>query len=181
MKSNRDIYEALRKEYTDEEIADFAMIPAEVGEEARKQAREEFAALRMERRTHMSKQDQLLSSLLSIKYQIGAYIESSDHDDSRSFKKMLLKYLESIGRKQKEFAEDIDIHPSRLNRILKGKEKIGKKIAYRLEEHSGEIIPAIYWWKLMQKEIEQEIKTDVELRESEKKHVTYIAYRKFSA
>ncbi len=123
------------------------------------------------------KQDRLLSGLLSIKYQIKAYVESSYFEASKSFAVVLQSYLELVNRKQKEFAQDIDLHPSRLNRILKGKEKIGKKIAYRLEEHSGAIIPAIYWWKLMQKDVEQEIRTEVELRESEKKRVKYIAYQ----
>lgn len=87
------------------------------------------------------------------------------------------KYIEVIDRKQKELAEEIDIHPSRLNRILKGKERIGKSIAYRLESHSGELIPAIYWWKLMQKEVEEEILTESQEREVERKHVKKVAYR----
>lgn len=177
MKDNKQIYGDLRKEYTVEEIANFAMIPSEVGEEASKQAREEFAALRMKRRAEMSEQDRLLSGLLSIKYQIKKYIDSRYFDASIKFGELLVKYLELVGRKQKEFADDIDIHPSRLSRILKGKEKIGKKLAFRLEKHSGEIIPAIYWWKLMQKEIEQEILTEASLKVEEKKHVKYVAYR----
>lgn len=60
---------------------------------------------------------------------------------------------------------------------MKGKESIGKKLAYRLEKHSGDIIPALYWWKLIQKEIEQEIKTEIEQRELEKKHVKYVVFR----
>ena len=85
MKSNKQIYDELRQNYTLEEIADFAMIPAEVDEEASKQARDEFVVLRMKRRAEMSKQDRLLSGLLSIKYQICLlYTSPSPRDLSTS-------------------------------------------------------------------------------------------------
>lgn len=171
------IYKKLREQYTDEEIADFAMIPRQLSEVEAKQAREEFARFRMKRLEEVSDQDKILSGLLSIKYQIKSYVSSLEFEDSKSFGSFLMKYIELVDRKQKEFAEDIDIHPSRLNRILKGKERIGKKLAYRLEQHSGEIIPAIFWWKLMQKEVEEEILTEKEARELEKRHVKNIAYR----
>ncbi len=171
------IYEELKKQYTDEEIADFAMIPSELSEEEKQKSKEEFLKLRMERRASMSQKDKLLSALLSIKYQIKNYVKADDFKPSNSFGNFLQRYMKTVERKQKDFAEDINLHPSRLNRILKGKEKIGVKIAYRLEEHSGNIIPAIFWWKLMQKEIEEEILTEKEVRELEKKKVKYIAYQ----
>ena len=171
------IYQKLREQYTDEEIADFAMIPRQLSEEEAKEAREEFVRFRMKRLEEMSNQDRVLSGLLSIKYQIKSYVTSLEFEESKSFGNFLLQYIELVDRKQKEFADDIDIHPSRLSRILKGKERIGKKLAYRLEQHSGEIIPAIFWWKLMQKEVEEEILTEKEARELEKSHVKNIVYR----
>ena len=105
-----------------------------------------------------------------------AYVTASDFSKQKSFGNFLKQYLKVVRRKQKELAEEIDIHPSRLNRIIKGKEKIGKSIAYRLERHSGEIIPAIFWWKLMQKEVEKEILTEEEERKKERKHVKKVAY-----
>ncbi|MFK7906024.1 MAG: hypothetical protein AB8B69_12905, partial [Chitinophagales bacterium] len=124
-------YLQLREKYTDEEIADFAMIPADSTIEEAEKAREDFAAWRLKRREEMSEQDKLLSALLAIKYQIKSYIDSSKFNKSSSFGSFLKRYIKIVNRKQKEFAEDINIHPSRLNRILKGKEKIGKKIVYR--------------------------------------------------
>ncbi len=176
MTENEKIYQKLREQYTDAEIADFAMIPEELSEKEEAQARADFAKLRMKRREEMSKKDKLLSSLLSIKYQIKSYISSEGFHVEKSFGNFLKKYIKVIGRKQKELAEEIDVHPSRLNRILNGKEKIGKSIAYRLENHSGDLIPALFWWKLMQKEVEEEIRYDEKERMLEKKHVKNIAY-----
>ncbi len=177
MKDSEKLYKKLKEKYTDEEIADSVMIPEQLSEQEEKQAREEFVKLRKKRRQEMSEKEKMLSGLLSLKYQIKSYILSQDFKEDKSFGNFLKAYIKLIGRKQKELAEEIDIHPSRVNRIIKGKEKIGKSIAYRLESHSGEIIPAIYWWKLMQKEVEQEILTERQERELEKKHVKKVAYR----
>ena len=51
-------------------------------------------------------------------------------------------------------------------------------IAYRLEAHSGDLISAIMWWKVVQKEVEQEIRTDKEKREEEKKKVINVGYQR---
>lgn len=177
MGSYDDIYKKLREKYTDEEIADSMLIPQELSEEEQQQANEEFVKYRMKHRQEMSEKDKILSGLLSLKYQILHYLQENAFDESKTLGNIIKKYLNVVNRTQKELAEDINIHPSRLNRIIKGKEKIGKTIAYRLEAHSGEIIPAIYWWKLIQKEIEEEIKTEQEERELEKKQVKNIAYR----
>ena len=177
MTENEKTYNKLREQYTEEEIAEFAMLPEQLSTEEAQKARKEFVRLRMKRRQELSAKDKLLSGLLSIKYQIKSYVSSEDYKEDKSFGNFLKKYIEVTGRKQKELAEEIDVHPSRLNRILRGKEKIGKSIAYRLENHSGELIPALYWWKLMQKEVEEEIMTEQEEREIEKKHVKNIVYR----
>jgi plasmid maintenance system antidote protein VapI len=105
-----------------------------------------------------------------------AYLESEDMDTAQHFGAQLKQYLTLIGRKQKELAADISIHPSRLNRIIKGKERINTTIAYRLERHSGDLIPAIFWWKLMQKEVEQEIRTEEAARKAAQEEVTYVVY-----
>lgn len=176
MNNNTKIYQELLKEYTADELADAIMIPADEATEVNDAARSDFAAFRLARLAEMSEREKLLAGLLGLKYQIRAYTSNYTFDPSRSFANVLQTYLELTGRSQRQFAADIDIHPSRLNRILKGKERIGKHIAFRLEKHSGHLIPALYWWKLMQKEIEQEILTDTEGCASEQMHVHYMAY-----
>jgi len=89
----------------------------------------------------------------------------------------LNEYLKEVDKKQKDLAEDIGLHVTRLSRILNGKEKLSLSMAYRLEAHSGDLIPAILWWKLVQKEVEQEIKTNEEQRKTEKEKVKHIVYQ----
>lgn len=177
MEDYNKIYKSLKEKYSDEEIADAMMIPQQLNKEEQQKANEEFARLRLKHRQQMSEKDKMLSGLLSIKYQVLEYIQKGYFDESKTLGKIIKKYLKVVKRTQKDLSNDINVHPSRLNRIINGKEKIGKAIAYRLEKHSGDIIPAIFWWKLMQKEIEQEINTEKEEREIEKNQVKNIAYR----
>lgn len=177
MKKRAETYSRLKAKYTQEDLADAVMLP-EIGSiEEEAEARAEFVKLRMARKETLSENEQLLSKLLAIKYQIKAYLNQNEFKPKGNFGVFLKTYLKATGRSQKRFAEEIGLHPSRLNRIIKGKERIGKAIAYRLENHSGEIIPAIFWWKLMQKEIEQEILTEKKEREIEKQYVKKVAYR----
>lgn len=172
MTENEKAYNKLKEKYTIEELADSLMISSEITHQEEK----EFAKLRSERRKTMSDKDKLLSSILSMKYQIKSYLKQDGYEEEKRFGTVLKYYLKIVKRSQKQLGEEIGIHPSRINRIIQGKERIGKSIAYRLERHSGEIIPALYWWKLMQKEVEQEILTESKERELEKKHVTTVAY-----
>ena len=97
--------------------------------------------------------------------------------EDQAVAKYLNEYLNVVDKKQKELAEDIDLHVTRMSRILNGKERLSLSLAYRLEIHSGELIPAIIWWKLVQKEIEQEIKTNKEKRAIEKEKVKNVVYQ----
>ncbi len=177
MKNNEKVFKKLKKKYTKKELAESVMVPQELSKDEEKIAREEFVKLRMDKRKNRSDKETLLSNLLTLKYSIKSYLNSSEFIEENSFGNYLKAYLKVVSRSQKKLAEEIGLHPSRMNRIIKGKEKIGKSIAYRLENHSGEIIPALFWWKLIQKEIEQEIITEKKERELERKKVIKVAYR----
>lgn len=77
-----------------------------------------------------------------------------------------------------KLAKDINVEATILGRILDGKEQFGKTIAFRLEAHSGEIIPAIDWWRLAKKEEEQSLLPTSKERKMEQAKVTHQLYRK---
>lgn len=176
MAKNDNILEELQKQYSLEEIAESYVLPQQLTAEEETVARKEFLELRMLRRKNMSEKERLYSSLLAIKYQIKRYLYGTQFDPNKTLGSYLKIYLRLTAKKQKELAEDIGIHPSRLSRIIHGKEKIGKAMAYRLESHSGDLIPALYWWKLAQKEIEFEILNDKDERLLEKRKVKAVVW-----
>lgn len=177
MTNYNKIYKELKKKYTDEEIADAMLIPPDWSEEENRKNQEEFGKLRMQLRAKRTPKEILLGNLLTIKYRIKGTIEKEDFEFAKTSGEFLQQYIKIIGKTQKEVAEDISIHRSRLNRIIKGKEKISKSIAYRLEQHSGDIIPALYWWKLAQKEIEEEMRNETKERAIERKYVKNVVYQ----
>lgn len=177
MSEKEHIYKALQEKYSQAELADAIVLSdSSVGGDAI-QAQEEFVRLRMAKRNNLTEKEQLYSNILTLKYNIKSYLSKHQFNSKNTFGDYLRTYLKVVGRTQKRLAEEINIHPSRLSRIIKGKEPVGKSLAYRLEQHSGNIIPAIFWWKIFQMEVEQEIMTAKEERIIEKKYVTKVAYR----
>lgn len=113
----------------------------------------------------------LLSRLLQLKYQIADYLENPVYDATRSFGFFLRGYLEMLNKKNKEFASDIGIAETELSQILNKHRNPSEKVIIRLEIHSGKIIPAIMWFKLLEKEKEHDILTNTDLRAREQVHV----------
>lgn len=173
MSKKEQIYKNLQKKYSKIELADAVLVSVPTTDAEN----EEFAKLRLARRNALSEKERLFSTILSLKYNMKSYLSSTQFETKNSFGNYLKKYLKIVGRTQKKLAEEIAIHPSRLNRIIRGKESVGKSLAYRLESHSGNLIPAIFWWKIFQREIEQEIRTAIDDRNIEKQYVKQVAYR----
>lgn len=177
MSEKERIYRALQKKFTPEELADAVLVSDSSTGVAAIKAKEEFVKLRLARKNGLSEKEQLLSSILALKYNMKSYLTKPKFEPQNNFGGYLKKYLKIVGRTQKKLAEEIAIHPSRLSRIIKGKERVGKSLVYRLESHSGDLIPAIFWWKIFQKQVEQEIMNAGKERETEKLHVKKVAYR----
>jgi plasmid maintenance system antidote protein VapI len=173
----RKLYEKLSKKYTKEELVEAFVFPSDMSEEEEKEANRQFREERLKRLANRTPEEKILSGLLRIKYQMKDYVNGNQYDPGKSMVHFLNEYLKVIDKKQKNLASDLGVHVTRLSRILNGKEKLSLSLAYRLEAHSGDLIPAIMWWKLVQKEVEQEIMTDEEKRQEEKEKVKNIVYQ----
>ena len=169
--SYEKIYQKLRKEYTDKEIAESMMIPADLSEEEAREAREELRQVRFERLKNMTEGQRLFSDLMRLRIQMENYIDREEYSEEKNFGKYLEEYIRILKRSKKEFSEEIKVHNTRLSRLLSGKEDPNIEITYRLEKHSGELISAISWWKLLVKKQEHEIKTDEKRRKDERSKV----------
>jgi plasmid maintenance system antidote protein VapI len=164
MKKSEKIYEELKKKLTDEEIVERYVLPEEISEAERQVVEEEFRSIRMDMLKARSEQQRLLSELMRMKLLIKDYLKTSQYDEAFSFAHQLQAYIKIIDRPKKVFAREIDIHPTRLSRILSGKESANIELVYRLEKHCGQLIPAIYWWKLHARRLEYLIQKDEQKR-----------------
>ena len=173
MKTNKEIYEELSKQYSDEELVESVYISEDLSPEEQKKVDEEFRKIRLERLKNMTPRDILLSNLLQMKYRMEDYFRQPAFMSVFSFANQLRYYIKISKRSNKEIASNLDIHPTKLSRILNGKENPNVELMYRLEEHSEGELPAYYWWRLFSRELENEIKTDLNAKLTEAQKVKH--------
>lgn len=167
MNHYEEIYEKLRKQYTDEEIAEGFMIPATLTEEEQKITDEEFRKIRFQLLNNRTEKQRLMSEVTRLRISIKVYLEQEIYSPLFNFGKVLENYIALFKISKKQFSEDIDIHYTKLSRILNEKEEPNIGFIYRLESHSDELIPATYWWKLMIRKQEYLIEQDTDKKRIE--------------
>jgi len=167
MKKYEKIYKKLRKEYTDEEIADSMLIPQDLSASEKKKADEELLAFRIKLLKEQTEDKRIYSDLLRFKYLMEDYIKEKIYDEDKSFGKHLEEYVRILKRTKKRLSEDLDIHYTRLSRIINDRDEPNIELMYRLEKHSANLIPALYWWKLVTKKQEHIIRADKKTRKKE--------------
>lgn len=73
MKSE-EIYQKLKEQYSDQEIADSMLIPADLTAEEKQSLAEEMKAIRMQKLREMTEEDRILSDVMRLRFQIESYI-----------------------------------------------------------------------------------------------------------
>ena len=166
MKTNK-----LLEKYTPKELADSFVFRTKLKAKERKESDMQLNEMRKKIQNESTPNQLLLSRLLQLKYQMDDYSNNAPYDINRSFGFFLREYVKSLNKKNKDFANDIDIDETELSQILNRHRKPSEKIIIRLEIHSNKTIPAITWYRLLEKEKEHEILTDNIIRKNERKHV----------
>lgn len=160
-----------KSRHTLRELAEAHIFPHGLSAKEKAEADKELWALRKERLDNSSKEDQILSSLLQLKFLMENYIISPLYQEEHHFGYYLAFYIRAIQKKQKEFAEEISIDETRLSRIINQKESPNEELFVRLELHSKNLIPALYWFKLSEKVKAHYIRTNDAIRETARKFV----------
>lgn len=165
------IYQKLKEKYTDEEMVDSMLIPADVTEKEKSDLNEEIKAIRIKKLGKMTEKDRILSDVMRLRFQIESYTKKDEFSFQKTFGKYLEEYIRILKKSRKELAKDLSIHYTKLSRIINDREEPNVELTYRLERHSGNIIKAKLWWKLMIKKQEFIIGQDLETMKKEQKKV----------
>ena len=168
--TNQEKFHQLQKQYTIEELADAMMVPEELSATELAKANEEFRALRLQMLANQSEEQRLFADVVRLSFLIKEAIKQAAFVPEKSFSVFLAEYIAIFRRNKKQFAEDLDLHYTRLSRILNEREEPNVELAYRLEKHSGGLIKAELWWRLSILKQEYFIKQDTvgRSREGEK-------------
>ncbi len=161
------------KNYTTEDIADAMVLPVTLTSKQRKEADRQLSEHRAMRRTEMTEEEKLHFKLFRLKFQLEDYLKEDQYNPQFTFGYFLEQYLQLTNRKKKEFAGDIQIHETLLSSILKNRREPNESFMIRLELHSNNMIPAIDWFKLLEKEKGHQINTNRSLRDKESRFVTH--------
>lgn len=164
MKNYEKLYKELRKEYTDEEIATSMLIPKDLSKAEEEKANEELRAFRFKLLREQTEEQRIYSDLMRFKLLLEDYVNNANYSDDKSFGKQIEEYLRILKRTKKKLSEDLGVHYTRLSRIINGREEPNIELIYRLEKHSGELISALLWWRLMMKKQEYVIRRDKQTR-----------------
>lgn len=158
-------------ELSPEELVDSFVFPVRLNKKQKLEAAEQLAEARKKSQSEMTDEDKLVLGLLRLKFQIETYIKSEKYDNKLSFGHFLREYVSLLQIKRKLFAEEISIDETLLSQLINQKREPPEYLMVRLEIHSNNAIPADYWYRVMEKRREHDIKTNKELRRKEKKFV----------
>jgi len=163
--------EKLTKKYTAKELAGSFVFRNTLTAQQTEEAGNQLAEARKKAKKQHTPQDILYAGVLQLRYQIEEYTESTRYNAQLSFGYFLRAYIKLNYKNNKDFAKDIHLDETELSQILNGHRDPSEKTLIRLELHSGNVLPALYWFKLLEKEKEYELETDNVLREREEKYV----------
>lgn len=172
MKTSEEIYEQLSQKYTDEEIVDGFVFNETLSEEEQRKVDEEFKVWRLQQLKNRTPEQLLKGQLMQMQIRINRYLnDRKPYDERFSFANQLRHYIKISTRNSKTIAENLNVHPTKLSRVLNNRENPNTELMHRLEQHSSGMIPAHYWWQLYAKELEFKIKNDLEGKVSAAKAV----------
>lgn len=160
-----------RPTYTPSELAEALVYPVNLTPAQQKQASKQLAAARKKTEKNLTEEDRLISGLFQLKFQMEDYIQSKEFDPDFTFSHFLKRYVELLRVKRKEFAKEISIDETLLSQFINQHRMLPEYMAVRLEIHSNNSIPATYWFKVVEKQREYELRTNNALRKRERKYV----------
>jgi len=165
------IYQKLKKQYTDEEIVDAMLIPADLTKEETDTLSAEMKELRFQKLRETTEEDSILSDIMRLRFSIENYLSTGSFSFEKTFGKYLEEYIRILKKSRKEISDDLSVHYTKLSRIVNDKEEPNIELTYRLDKHSGNLIKAKLWWELIIKKQAFILLKDEETRKKEEAKV----------
>lgn len=109
---------------------------------------------------------------MQFRIRIEDYLGNENFNLKLTFSHFLKEYVNLLEKKRKHFAEEIDIDETELSQLINRHRFPGENIIVRLEIHSNNSIPAVTWFKLVEKEKEHALQNNKALRQQQRKYVT---------
>lgn len=129
------------------------VIPADLTDNEKKEFSVEMKNIRFQKLRETTEQDTILADVMRLRFQIENYLKKETFSFEKTFGKFLKEYMRVLKKSRKEIAEDLAVHYTKFSRLINDKEEPSIELSYRLEKHSGELIKAELWYKLVTKKL----------------------------
>lgn len=163
----KNIYE----KYTLEEVADSIVFKNPLSEKEEKESSAELTEVRRKNKESLTDNQKLYAKVLQLRFLMEDYARSDVYDENRTFASFLKTYIKFSYKVHKNFAEDIDLKQTELSLILNEHRLPNEKTIVRLEIHSDNVIPALSWYRVVEKQREHELEKDIKFKQEQKKFV----------
>jgi plasmid maintenance system antidote protein VapI len=80
------------------------------------------------------------------------YIKTDEFVKELHFGFFLKEYIARLDKKNKDFAQEINMDPSELSQVINKHRSPSDKLIIRLDIHSNKNFPALMWLRLIEKE-----------------------------
>jgi hypothetical protein len=154
-----------------EELDAIFIHPVKLTKKQEKEAALQLAEARKKTQAAMKPDDLLRAELLKLRFRIEEYLSGNLYDPALHFGYFLKEYVRIQNKKNKIFAGEISIDDAMLSNYINQHRPPPDYLTVRLEIHSNKLIPAEYWYKLVEKERVHFIRTDKELRKEQRQFV----------
>jgi plasmid maintenance system antidote protein VapI len=114
---------------------------------------------------------QVFAKLLQLKLELEKYIVDGKYDPALNFGYFFNEYIRIQGKPDKQIALEMGVTDAAISQLINHHRKPTKEFIIRLELHSGGMFFALLWFKLLNKEKEYEIATDVAARIAASRYV----------
>lgn len=160
----------MTEKYSEKELVESFVFRNNLSGKEERQVKNDIATARARLKAESGKDHGLRFKLLQLKYQMEDYI-NRPFDEHYTFGFFLKNYVDILNIKRYQFADEISIDETYLSQIINRHRPPSEEIIIRLELHSRNLINALTWFKLLEKERENEIDNDKSIREKESKFV----------
>lgn len=161
----------LAEKYSWKDLAESYVFPAEISKEDRKESTTLLNGILKNRRAAMTGKEQLMAQMLQLRFEIEDYLNNSDYDKDKTFGYFLSTYIDLLKKRRNEFSQEININPTELSQYINNHRKPPQNIMIRLELHSHNILPAVDWYRLVEKETVYKLGNNKAIRKEEKKFI----------
>jgi len=163
--------EKLNKKYTASELADSFVFRAKLDSKQKKEADSQLTKARKRVNEELTNEQILYARIMKLRFQMEDYAKSDQFDQDLTFSYFLKSYIKLRYNTNKKFAGDIELDETELSFILNKHRLPSEKVIARLGLHSNNTIPALSWYRLLEKEREHHFVNNDKLMEFEDKHV----------